>query len=286
MRCFFVSDLHGRYKRYHKLFSLLRDRLPSALFMGGDLLPHGLAHGPGPETEHPDFVGRFLVDNFARLRDEMGKSYPDIFVILGNDDGRFEETAFIDAAAKGVWNYVHDRKIAWHDYMVYGYAFVPPTPFQLKDWEKYDVSRYTDPGCVSPEQGFRVVNVSEYEKRYSTIAKDLEVLGGGDNLENALLLFHTPPYKTLLDKADLDGKMIDHAPLDPHVGSIAVRRFIEKKQPLITLHGHIHESTRLTGAWRDKIGKTHCFNAAHDGSELAVIEFDPACPEKAERFLI
>jgi len=286
MLCMFVSDLHGRFNRYNKLFAFIRDRKPSAVFLGGDLLPHGLAHGPGPETEHPDFVGSFLIGNFKKLREEMGKAYPDIFLILGNDDGRFEEALFIDAAEKGLWHYAHDRKIGWNRYIVYGYAFVPPTPFQLKDWEKYDISRYTDPGCVSPERGFRVVPVSEYEKRYSTIAKDLETFAGQDDLGNALLLFHSPPHNTLLDMADLEGKMVDHAPLDPHVGSIAIRRFIEKKQPLITMHGHIHESTRLTGSWRDRIGRTECFNASHDGMELAVVEFDPAAPETAERYLI
>jgi len=34
---------------------------------------------------------------------------------------------------------------------------VPPTPFLLKDWEKYDVSAYVDPGCVSPEEGYHRV---------------------------------------------------------------------------------------------------------------------------------
>ncbi len=281
-----MSDLHSRYKRYHKLFAVLRDRRPAAVFLGGDLLPHGLVHGPGPEAEHPDFVGRFLIDNFKRLREELGKDYPDIFLILGNDDGRFEEAAFIEASEKGLWHYVHDRRVEWEGYSVYGYAYVPPTPFQLKDWEKYDVSRYTDPGCVSPEEGFRVVPVSDYEKRYSTIAADLETLADGDDLKRALFLFHSPPHNTLLDKADIEGKMVDNAPLDPHVGSIAIRRFIERRQPLLTMHGHIHESARLTGSWRDRIGDTYCYNGSHDGPELAVVEFDPSEPEKAERTLL
>jgi hypothetical protein len=33
----------------------------------------------------------------------------------------------------------------------------------------------------------------------------------------------------------LDGQMVDYAPLDVHVGSIAVRRFIERCQPIVTL---------------------------------------------------
>jgi len=79
---------------------------------------------------------------------------------------------------------------------------------------------------------------------------------------------------------------VDHTPLDVHTGSIAIRRFIEEKEPLITLHGHIHESARLTGSWQDKMGRTVCYSAAHDGPELAVVKFDPAAPEEAERLLI
>ena len=58
-------------------------------------------------------------------------------------------------------------------FQVYGYSFVPPTPFQLKDWERYDVSRFVDPGCVSPEEGMRTIPVSDQEQRFTTIQKDL-----------------------------------------------------------------------------------------------------------------
>ena len=44
-------------------------------------------------------------------------------------------------------------------------------------------------------------------------------------------------------------------------------------RPLITLHGHVHESTRLTGSWRQQLGSTLCFSAAHDGPELALVRF-------------
>jgi Icc-related predicted phosphoesterase len=80
--------------------------------------------------------------------------------------------------------------------------------------------------------------------------------------------------------------MIEHAPVDFHVGSIAIRRFIEKRQPLITLHGHVHESARISGAWRERIGRTYTFSAGHDGVELALVRFDPDMPEKAKRELI
>jgi len=157
---------------------------------------------------------------------------------------------------------------------VYGYAYIPPSPYLLKDWERYDVSRYVDPGCVSPEEGRRSIPISDHGKKYTTIQEDLEILVGDDNLERAVFLFHSPPYKTNLDRAALDGKEIDHVPLDVHVGSIAVQRFIQQRQPLVTLHGHVHESARLTGSWRDQLGRTHAFTAAHDGPELALVRFD------------
>jgi Icc-related predicted phosphoesterase len=80
--------------------------------------------------------------------------------------------------------------------------------------------------------------------------------------------------------------MVDHAPVDVHVGSIAIRRFIETRQPLVTLHGHIHESARLTGSWRQQIGRTWALSAAHDGAELALVRFDPREPANATRELI
>jgi uncharacterized protein len=84
----------------------------------------------------------------------------------------------------------------------------------------------------------------------------------------------------------LDGISVDHVPLDPHIGSIAIRRFIEERQPLITLHGHVHESSRLMGEWKQQIGRTWAYSAAHDGDELALVQFDPGSPGAATRELI
>jgi Icc-related predicted phosphoesterase len=286
MNCFFVSDLHGAASKYKKLFEMVVKEQPDALFIGGDILPSPLTALTTGDVFHEDFINGFLVKELKKIKEVMGDAYPRIFVILGNDDGRMEEASMLDAAAQGVWEYCHNRRVQWGDFTVYGYSYVPPTPFRLKDWERYDVSRYVDPGCISPEEGGLSIPVSEYQLKFATIAEDLDKLVGDDNLEKSIFLFHAPPYKSRLDRAALDGKMIDYAPLDVHVGSIAIRRFIEDRQPLITLHGHVHESTRLTGSWRDKFNKTEAFNAAHDGPELALVRFNPNCPEKAARTLI
>jgi Icc-related predicted phosphoesterase len=65
-----------------------------------------------------------------------------------------------------------------------------------------------------------------------------------------------------------------------------VRRFIEERKPYLTLHGHVHESARLTGSWSERIGGTLCFSAAHDGPELAAVEFSLKHPEAGKRSLL
>jgi len=118
------------------------------------------------------------------------------------------------------------------------------------------------------------------------MAEDLTRLTDGRDMTTTIALFHAPPYQTHLDRAGLDGKMVDHVPLDVHIGSIAIKRFIEERQPLLSLHGHVHESTRLTGEWKIQIGRTWAFNAAHDGPELALVIFDPEQLEAADRILV
>jgi Icc-related predicted phosphoesterase len=167
-----------------------------------------------------------------------------------------------------------------------GYSYIPPTPFQLKDWERYDVSQYVDVGAVSPEQGKRTVPVPLDDIKYSTIQDDLEQLVKQSPAKKTIYLFHSPPYQTCLDQANLKGKQVDYVPLDTHVGSIAIKRFIETHQPFLTLHGHVHESTQITGCWKEKIGQTYSFTAAHHGPELAVIRFDTNDLENATRDLI
>jgi len=286
--CFFASDLHGRIDRYEKLFERVKQERPDALFIGGDLLPSPFAALRGRGTPYRNFTRDFLVKEFNRLKEFLGDAYPRVFVILGNDDGKMEEPAMLEGDAQGVWHYCHNRCVQWGDYRIYGYTCVPPTPFRLKDWERFDVTAYVRPGCISPIDIDAVftVQVDEHELRTATIEGDLKKLVGDDNLEKAIFLFHSPPHRSKLDRAGLDGHRIDDLQVDVHVGSAAIQRFIKRCRPLITLHGHIHESSRITGFWRDKFDRTEAFNASHDGSELALVWFDLSCPEKAGRELV
>lgn len=63
--------------------------------------------------------------------------------------------------------------------------------------------------------------------------------------ENLVLVTHSPPFNTAVD--DIGG--------GKHIGSQAIRAFIEKKQPLLCVCGHAHEAKG-----RDKLGKTELIN--------------------------
>jgi Icc-related predicted phosphoesterase len=284
-RCFFAADLHGRFSRYETLLAVTRAERPDALFLGGDLLPSmgsALTGGPGGA----EFVDTWLAPRVRALSQELGEEGPRIFVVPGNDDPRAELGGLERGAEEGLWELAHGRRLTFRGHVVLGYACVPPTPFPLKDWERYDVSRFVDPGCVSPEEGRRSVAVEPRDARWSTIAADLEALAGEASLERAILLFHAPPHGTALDRAALDGKTIEHVPLDVHVGSIAIRRFLFARQPAVSLHGHVHESVRLTGRFKERLGRTWALGAAHDGDELCLVRFDPAEPGAATRELL
>ncbi len=281
MKGIFVSDIHGNIPRFQRLFQIIRNETPDAVFLGGDLLPlRSVNHNTIEE-----FIETTIFSEIKNIQNEVDKKIR-FFIIMGNDDPRMYEQLFINADKSDFLDYIHQKTISYKKMFITGYSYVPPTPFQLKDWERYDVSQYVDVGAVSLEQGKRTVDVPLDEIKYSTIAEDLEKLSKQSPSEKTIYLFHSPPYHSYLDRADLQGKKVDYAPMDVHVGSIAIQRFIKTYQPLLTLHGHIHESVRITGLWKEKIGRTYSFTAAHDGPELAVVRFDTNHLKNAVRELL
>ena len=277
-----VADLHGFTEQYKKLFDAILVHKPEAVFMAGDLLPAGSVYG---RKQSENFLKAYLIPALKKLKADLKDEYPTIFVILGNDDPRCEEAHLNHAQALGLIEYVHNKVVEWKGFYVMGMSYIPPSPFLLKDWERYDVSRYVDPGCTHPMEGYRTVKPVE-DIHYFTIEENLEALNQDIDAEKLICLFHTPPYQSNLDRADLDGQMIDYVPLDVHIGSIAIQRFFQKVQPLLGLHGHVHESSDLTGSWQDTINKTNLYSAAWDGQELALIIFNPDNPADAIRKLM
>jgi uncharacterized protein len=93
----------------------------------------------------------------------------------------------------------------------------------------------------------------------------------------AIFNLHCPPFKSGLDEApaiDADLKLLHGGRALRPVGSTAVRAAIDRYQPMLSLHGHIHESKGAI-----KLGKTLSINpgSAYEEGMLmgAIIQLDP-----------
>ncbi|TMH95976.1 metallophosphoesterase [Candidatus Bathyarchaeota archaeon] len=107
------------------------------------------------------------------------------------------------------------------------------------------------------------------------------------SVETSCFCFHVPPYNSTIDMAPkLDATLRPvyegGRPAFIPVGSKSVRKVIEKYQPLLGLHGHIHESPGLV-----KIGKTQCINPGSEYSEgilrAYIIELEDGKAKRLQR---
>jgi len=105
-----------------------------------------------------------------------------------------------------------------------------------------------------------------------------KLVGQLDDPSRSVFNLHVPPIRTSIDtapvvSADLAPVIQGGSVLMGSAGSEAVRAVIETYQPLIALHGHIHESRGIA-----KLGKTVCVNPGSEYSEGvlhgALLEFD------------
>ena len=112
----------------------------------------------------------------------------------------------------------------------------------------------------TPWQTPRELPEEELYRRLDELAEQV------DDPRRAVFMIHVPPHDSGLDTAPiLDENLRPTVSagdvLRGPVGSTAVRRLIEERQPLLSIHGHIHES----GGER-KIGTTVCLNPGSEAN--------------------
>jgi Icc-related predicted phosphoesterase len=118
----------------------------------------------------------------------------------------------------------------------------------------------------TPWNTHREENEKALGERIDAMAKQLS------DPSHAIFNLHCPPYKTGLDEApaiDADLKLMHGGRALRPVGSTAVHEAIDKYQPVLSLHGHIHESKGAI-----KLGKTLSINpgsAYEEGMLMAAI---------------
>jgi len=129
-------------------------------------------------------------------------------------------------------------------------------------------------GNITPWNCPRDISEEELAAKIEAVASQIS------NMDRAIFDIHVPPYDTGIDEAPQlteDMKMV----LDPTgtpkmvpVGSTATRDAILKYQPMLGLHGHIHESAGIR-----KLGRTTLVNPGSEYAEGvlrgAIIDLDP-----------
>ena len=117
-------------------------------------------------------------------------------------------------------------------------------------------------GNVTPWRCPRDVEEERLETIIDAMASQVK------DFEHCVFNFHCPPYDTVLDQApQLDDQLrptleMGGKPKMVPVGSRAIRRAIDKYQPRLGLHGHIHESRGS-----QKLGRTTCVNPGSEYGE-------------------
>jgi hypothetical protein len=84
------------------------------------------------------------------------------------------------------------------------------------------------------------------------------IIPPGTDCSKWIFSLHAPPHASGLDEApemDENLNVLNAGQSTVPVGSTAVRRIIEERRPLLSLHGHIHEAKGVA-----RIGKTLCVN--------------------------
>ncbi len=270
MRIIFTSDLHGKVNLYEQMFALSISRDADLVIMGGDIMPtefgglFDLAQGVNVYQKSLDFQLEFIDSYLApRIKKfKMENPEKEIFYIPGNHDWNMA-TRHLEESLEDAFN-LHGRIATFMGYYFSGYGCVIDSRFWVKDLVRRDFpDDKGSPGrfsCISTPEGMRLYKDTAYLDLNKSIEEELAALGIIEP-SKTVCVFHSPPFGTMIDTLH-DGKPI---------GSKAIRNFIEKFQPLISLHGHIHEAPYMTGLFLNRLGKTPCINPGHYKDDLHAV---------------
>lgn len=284
---YYASDVHGSERCWRKFLGAGRFYGVQALIMGGDLT--GKAIVPIESRDDGSFETTFIGETRAgRTPEELDElveairfngMYPwlasaaEIARLRGDAAARaalLEETMvaelrrWIDLADERMPAYGIDVFVMpgnddpWAcDAVIESAAYVEPCDDRVVRVGPHEMIScgYSNP---TPWNSPRELDEDALYARIKGLAERLE------DPETAIFNLHVPPYDSGLDtanemNADLTLKYVGGQPHPIPVGSHAVRQIIEEVQPLLALHGHIHESRGEV-----RIGRTLAINT---GSE-------------------
>jgi hypothetical protein len=266
IKIFIVTDVHGSNLCYRKFLNALKVYNVDVGILLGDLtgkvlVPLVEKAGSGWETTlmgtHTECATQEELDKLKKTIEMMGYYWahqtPEEFRAYKADPKKVD-TLFKQLMMQRLkeWITLADERLAGTPYKVY---MAPGND------DHFEVDQIIEDSAVIVNCNNRNVAVGEHEmitfswanptpwntpreKPDEELEPMLEELCAlVKDKSNAIFNFHAPPYGYALDLApELDENLVQAADHKIHVGSHAVANIISKYQPLIGLHGHIHES--------------------------------------------
>lgn len=280
---FFATDLHGSTTCFKKFVNAAQFYGADTLVLGGDMT--GKAIVPITKVGADSYVA---TDSGTRIALESGSAINDFLLKVDNKgfygailtaDEKDELDRSEEARDRLFRRLVVERVEEWIDFASKKLAgsavriisapgnddfFDIDEVLKASDIVDYHDKEVTELGnyrilhcggsTITPWDTEREYSEEQYAEIFDALRDKIGAPG------RCIFNVHVPPRDTALDecpKLDGDLKVVFEMgnPAKMHAGSSAVRKEIEDIQPLLGLHGHIHE-----GRASIKIGRTTCVN--------------------------
>ncbi len=199
----------------------------------------------------------------------------ELVLILGNDDNQHVIPEMEKGDKEGLWHYVADRVKEVRGYEFCGCPWIRDYPFGYKYWvaAESEEDLFMEPFQLGPPVIINQDNAIEEmldSKAYllgkPSIAASLESMAMRvKDISKSIWLVHQPPVNLDFDLCGSGAR----------VGSPAVYNFLSAKQPLLSIHGHIHEAPEVNGnIWAKKLGQTMCIQAGQPEKGISYALFE------------
>jgi Icc-related predicted phosphoesterase len=310
VRLFFATDLHGSDVCWRKFLNSAKHYEADVIVLGGDMTGKALVpvvhdggerwHATLLENRH-ELAGDEEVEKFEQAVRRRGyypfRTTPDELAELQADEER-TTNLFHDLMLRRVeeWMALADERLPETGVRCF---VCPGNDDQFEVDELVQQAKHVElaEGRVVEIDGFQLASTGWSNPTPWNTYREEEEPQLGERIERVvsqvtaepertIFSLHCPPYGSGLDEApELDAQMrLKHAGRAPvPVGSKAVREVIERHQPTLSLHGHIHECRGNA-----RIGRTLCINpgSSYEQGELLGAVIDLEGGKKVKKFVL
>ena len=297
MKVFYTTDLHGSEVCWRKFLNAAKYYNADVLICGGDMTGKAMIplveDGDGYELTLSGVHQRVSREEVAAVESQVQRKgyYPvrmtSSQVAELEADPQKVQKLFTEEMCKTVerWMQLAEEKLkdskvrcfvapGNDDEMEIDEVIAHAKRVELAEGKMIDIGGYEmiSSGWANPTpwHTYREAPEEELAKKIESMAQQIK------EMSRAIFNFHPPPYGTALDEApalDENLQVMHGGRALRHVGSTAVREAIDKYQPMVSLHGHIHEGKGIT-----RLGKTLAINtgSAYEEGILmsAILELD------------